>query len=174
MDSTSASATATNRDVLTGEDSAMEVRWCTEATGYGLVYFVREMLAARNESLEGKTCIVSGAGNVAIYAIEKAAELGGRVVACSDSCGVIFDEQGIDVKTLKQVKEVERLPIERYCKTRRHAISSWWKHLGDQVRCGFALRDTKRADRQGCCGTSKQWLHRSRGRGQHAHDPRGH
>lgn len=110
----------------------------TEATGYGLVYFVREMLAARNESLEGKTCVVSGAGNVAIYAIEKAAELGGRVVACSDSCGVVFDEQGIDVETIKQLKEVDRLPIERYCKARKHARYQAGGNIWE-IKCDVAL-----------------------------------
>lgn len=92
-----------------------------EATGYGLGYFVQEMLAARNETLEDKTCIVSGSGNVAIYAIEKVTQLGGRVIACSDSKGVIIDNEGIDLPTLKQVKEIDRLPISHYCAIRKQA-----------------------------------------------------
>ncbi|EUJ61593.1 glutamate dehydrogenase [Listeria fleischmannii FSL S10-1203] len=86
----------------------------TEATGYGLVYFTKEMLAATNQSLKNKTVVVSGSGNVAIYAIEKAEELGAKVVACSDSSGYIFDQEGINLKTLKQIKEVERRRIHTY------------------------------------------------------------
>lgn len=93
----------------------------TEATGYGLVYFVEEMLKMRGESLEGKTCVVSGAGNVAIYTIEKVHQLGGKVVACSDSDGVVFDEQGIDVPLLKQLKEVERRRLKDYTQYRPQA-----------------------------------------------------
>lgn len=85
-----------------------------EATGYGLAYFVQEMLRARNDSLDGKTCIVSGSGNVAIYTIEKIHALGGRVVACSDSRGVLHDATGIDVTAVKQIKEVGRGPLDRY------------------------------------------------------------
>ena len=85
-----------------------------EATGYGLVFFVQEMLKVQGQSLQGKTCVVSGAGNVAIYTIEKVHSLGGRVVACSDSGGYVFDEDGIDLALLKQIKEVERGRLERY------------------------------------------------------------
>lgn len=92
-----------------------------EATGYGLVYFVDEMLKVRGEGLDGKTCIVSGAGNVAIYTIEKIQHLGGKVVACSDSSGYVYDERGIDLEVLKQVKEVERARIEAYAFNRKHA-----------------------------------------------------
>lgn len=86
----------------------------TEATGYGVAFFVKEMLAVRGEELSGKTCVVSGSGNVAIYAIEKIHQLGGKVVACSDSDGIIYDKQGIDLELLKQVKEVERRRIKDY------------------------------------------------------------
>ncbi len=86
----------------------------TEATGYGAVYFVREMLKMRKESLEGKTCVVSGSGNVAIYTIEKLGELGAKVVACSDSNGVIVHEKGIDLELVKRLKEVERRRIADY------------------------------------------------------------
>ncbi|MCW5605049.1 MAG: NADP-specific glutamate dehydrogenase [Burkholderiales bacterium] len=86
----------------------------TEATGYGAVYFVREMLKMRKESLEGKTCIVSGSGNVAIYTMEKLAELGAKVIACSESNGVIVHEKGIDLDLVKRLKEVERRRISDY------------------------------------------------------------
>ncbi|WP_161980471.1 NADP-specific glutamate dehydrogenase [Streptococcus sp. S784/96/1] len=86
----------------------------TEATGYGVVYFAEQMLKARGENFAGKTAIVSGSGNVAIYAIQKLHELGAKVVACSDSSGYIYDENGINVETLKQLKEVERARIVQY------------------------------------------------------------
>ncbi|MFH1043906.1 MAG: NADP-specific glutamate dehydrogenase [Pseudomonadota bacterium] len=86
----------------------------TEATGYGAVYFVREMLKARKDTLGGKTCVVSGSGNVAIYTIEKMHELGAKVIACSDSNGVIVHEKGIDLALLKKLKEVERRRISDY------------------------------------------------------------
>src|SRR5687768_2981685 len=79
-----------------------------EATGYGAVFFAQEMLKAKGDSLEGKTCIVSGSGNVAIYAIEKLEQLGAKVVACSDSSGVIYHKQGLNLDSIKQLKEVER------------------------------------------------------------------
>lgn len=85
-----------------------------EATGYGSAFFVNEMLKARGDSLEGKTCVVSGAGNVAIYTIEKISQLGGKVVACSDSNGYVYHEKGIDLELLKQLKEVERKRISEY------------------------------------------------------------
>lgn len=88
-----------------------------EATGYGLVFFVQEMLKARGESFEGKTCVVSGAGNVSLYTIEKVLELGGKVVACSDSGGYIYDENGIDLECVKQIKEVQRGRISEYSKS---------------------------------------------------------
>ncbi|MGF1546352.1 MAG: NADP-specific glutamate dehydrogenase [Thiotrichales bacterium] len=86
----------------------------TEATGYGAVFFVEEMLKARAQSLADKTCIVSGSGNVAIYAIEKIHQLGGKVIACSDSNGVIVDEAGIDLNLVKEIKEIERRRISVY------------------------------------------------------------
>jgi glutamate dehydrogenase (NADP+) len=86
----------------------------TEATGYGTVYFVQEMLQDQGDSFEGKTVVVSGSGNVSIYAIEKARELGAKVVACSDSNGYIYDKNGINLATVKQLKEVERKRISEY------------------------------------------------------------
>lgn len=86
----------------------------TEATGYGLVYFTEEMLKEKNASFQGKTVVVSGSGNVAIYAVEKIMQLGGKVVAMSDSAGYIVDENGINLDTIKQLKEVERKRIKDY------------------------------------------------------------
>ncbi len=85
-----------------------------EATGYGTVFFAQEMLRARGESLEGRKCVVSGSGNVAIYAIEQLVQLGAKVIACSDSNGVIVHEAGLDLDLLKQIKEVERRRIRDY------------------------------------------------------------
>ncbi|MGO4886832.1 NADP-specific glutamate dehydrogenase [Anaerobacillus sp. MEB173] len=86
----------------------------TEATGYGTVYFVEEMLKDNGDSFEGKTVVISGSGNVSIYAIEKATELGAKVVACSDSNGYVYDENGINLDTVKRLKEVERKRISEY------------------------------------------------------------
>ncbi len=86
----------------------------TEATGYGTVYFVQEMLKDQGDSFQGKTVVVSGSGNVSIYAIEKATELGAKVVACSDSSGYIYDKNGINLETVKRLKEVERKRIKEY------------------------------------------------------------
>ncbi|MCM3764137.1 NADP-specific glutamate dehydrogenase [Neobacillus niacini] len=86
----------------------------TEATGYGTVYFVEEMLKDKGLSFDGSTVVVSGSGNVSIYAIEKATQLGAKVVACSDSCGYIYDENGINLETVKQIKEVDRQRISEY------------------------------------------------------------
>ena len=86
----------------------------TEATGYGLCYFTNAMLKANGKSFEGKTVVISGSGNVAIYATEKATELGAKVVALSDSNGYIYDKNGIDLAAVKQIKEVERKRIKEY------------------------------------------------------------
>ena len=86
----------------------------TEATGYGLCYFVQEMLKSANTDFSGKTVVISGSGNVAIYATEKAQQLGAKVIALSDSNGYIVDENGIDLKVVKQIKEVERKRIKEY------------------------------------------------------------
>jgi len=86
----------------------------TQATGYGLVYFVEKMLADLGTDFEGKTVVVSGSGNVAIYAIEKAQSLGAKVIACSDSAGYIYDAQGINLNIVKQIKEVRRGRIKEY------------------------------------------------------------
>jgi glutamate dehydrogenase (NADP+) len=94
----------------------------TEATGYGTVYFVEEMLKARGDSIEGKIAVVSGSGNVAIYTIEKIHQLGGKVVACSDSNGYVYDEEGIDLDAVKLLKEVQRRRIKEYVEHRPDAV----------------------------------------------------
>lgn len=86
----------------------------TQATGYGAVYFAQNMLEGSGDTLAGKTCVVSGAGNVAIYTIEKLYQLGAKPVTCSDSRGMIYHEQGIDLATLKQLKEVESACLSQY------------------------------------------------------------
>lgn len=110
----------------------------TEATGYGLVYFLECMLSTRSIPVEGLKAVVSGSGNVAIYAIEKLAHMGATVLACSDSSGFIHDPAGIDLKLLKQIKEVERGRISNYAERRqgaRYASSgSIW-----EVECDIAL-----------------------------------
>ena len=92
-----------------------------EATGYGLLYIVQEMLKCHGDSLEGKTCIVSGAGNVATYAIEKCYQLGGKPVTCSDSTGWVYDPEGIDLAALKEIKEVKRARLSEYKNYRPNA-----------------------------------------------------
>ncbi len=131
-----------------------------EASGYGCAYFMEEMLKAFGESFEDKSCVVSGSGNVAVYAIEKIQELGGRVVACSDSGGYVYDEDGIDFETLRQIKEVEGGRISEYAdeqKDRAH-----YEEGGNiwEVPCEVALpsatqnelgqEDAKRLIENGC------------------------
>jgi len=105
--------------VLTGKG----LRWGgsrvrTEATGYGTTFFIQSMLATRGETFEGKRVVVSGSGNVAIYTMEKVIELGGKVVACSDSDGIVVDEDGIDLNLVKEVKERRRERISQYVRMR--------------------------------------------------------
>ena len=99
----------TGKNVLFGGSLAR-----TEATGYGNVYFAQHMMQGRGDSLEGKTCVVSGAGNVATYCCEKLYHIGAKPVTVSDSRGMIYDADGIKVDVLKQVKEVERASLTRY------------------------------------------------------------
>ena len=93
----------------------------TEATGYGLLYITEELMKCHGESMEGKTVVVSGAGNVAIYAIQKAQQMGAKVVTCSDSTGWIYDPEGIDVELLREVKEVKRARLTEYAAARPSA-----------------------------------------------------
>ncbi|AVV47144.1 NADP-specific glutamate dehydrogenase [Streptomyces sp. ID05-04B] len=90
----------------------------TEATGYGAVYFAQEMLATRGQGFDGRKAVVSGSGNVALYAIEKVHALGGSVVACSDSSGFLVDADGIDLELLKTVKEVRRARLSDYAEAK--------------------------------------------------------
>jgi glutamate dehydrogenase (NADP+) len=124
----------------------------TEATGYGLIYFVREMLKERGETFYGKKVVISGSGNVAIYAHEKASMLGAKVVAMSDSTGYIYDEDGIDLDIIKQIKERERKRISEYLKYCPNAkfvpdCSKIW-----QVKCNIALpcATQNELDEEGC------------------------
>ena len=136
----------------------------TEATGYGTVFFLNEMLKVRGHSLEGKTCVVSGSGNVAIYAIEKIHELGGKVIACSDSNGVIVDKNGLDLDLIKRIKEVERRRISVYADEKPGST-----YLADggiwNVPCEIALpcatqnelngKDAKKLVEQGCIAVAE-------------------
>ena len=92
-----------------------------EATGYGAVYFAENMLAAKNDTLRGKYCLVSGSGNVAIYTIEKLYELGAKPVTCSDSKGMVYDPKGIDLVLLKEIKEKRRESLHEYVNARPEA-----------------------------------------------------
>jgi glutamate dehydrogenase (NADP+) len=118
-----------------------------EATGYGAVYFASEMLGTRNETLEGKTCLVSGSGNVAQYTVEKILQLGGKVVTLSDSNGYVYDEEGIDEKKLKfvmELKNIRRGRIKEYTETYKNAVytqldsnmdhNPLWNH---KAQCAF-------------------------------------
>ena len=114
----------------------------TEATGYGLLYLTQEMLKCNGIDIAGKTVCVSGAGNVAIYAIQKAQQLGAKVVTCSDSTGWIYDAEGIDVEVLKDVKEVKRARLDAYAAARSSAVYHDKKAEGSNVwsiKCDIAL-----------------------------------
>ena len=110
----------------------------TEATGYGLLYFTEEMLKCNNSDIKGKTVCVSGSGNVAIYAVEKAEMLGANVVTVSDSTGWIYDKDGIDVKLLKEIKEVKRARLTEYAKARPSAEYHEGRGVW-QIKCDVAL-----------------------------------
>ncbi len=110
----------------------------TEATGYGLVYFAQEMLKDLGTSFDGKTVVVSGSGNVAIYATEKCQQLGAKVVALSDSNGYIYDEEGIDLAAVKEIKEVKRGRIKEYLEYRPNAKYTEGKGIWS-IKCDVAL-----------------------------------
>ena len=131
----------------------------TQATGYGLLYLVDEMLRCNGKSLEGKTVVVSGAGNVATYAIEKAWQLGAKPVTCSDSTGWIYDPDGIDVATLIDVKQVKRARLTEYAKARPNAVyhegkGVWSTHCDVALPCAtqneLHLEDAKMLVANGC------------------------
>ena len=110
----------------------------TEATGFGLVYFVDEMLKHNKMEMAGKTVVISGSGNVAIYACKKATELGAKVVAMSDSSGYIYDADGIKLDTVKRLKEVERKRIKEY--VAEHASAEYHEGRGVWgIKCDIAL-----------------------------------
>ena len=110
----------------------------TEATGYGLLYLTKEMLKCNNNDIAGKTVVVSGAGNVAIYAIQKAQQMGAKPVTCSDSTGWIYDSEGIDVELLKEVKEVKRARLTEYAAARPSAEYHEGRGVWS-VKCDVAL-----------------------------------
>lgn len=111
----------------------------TEATGYGCVYFVEEMLKSKGLSFEGSTVVVSGSGNVSIYAIQKAVQLGAKVVACSDSNGFVYDKDGINFETVKRLKEVERKRISEYVKDHPNAVYTEGCEKIWSIPCDIAL-----------------------------------
>jgi len=113
----------------------------TQATGYGLCYFTDEMLKANGKSFNGATVAISGSGNVAIYATEKATELGAKVVTVSDSNGYIYDPDGIDLDVVKQIKEVERGRIKEYVERTSHANATYTEGCKGvwTVKCDIAL-----------------------------------
>jgi len=137
----------------------------TEATGYGLCYYTDEMLKDNKKSFKGATVVISGSGNVAIYATEKATKLGGKVVALSDSNGYVYDADGIDLPCVKQLKEVERKRISEYVKTHPKAVytegcSGIWS-----IKCDIALpcatqneldeTSAKLLVKNGCCAVAE-------------------
>jgi len=109
-----------------------------EATGYGLLYLTNELFKTKGAELKGKTAVVSGAGNVAIYAIEKATELGAKVVTCSDSTGWVYDPDGIDLVALKEIKEVKRARLTEYTTYRPNAEYHEGRGVWS-VKCDVAL-----------------------------------
>ncbi|EXM39393.1 MAG: NADP-specific glutamate dehydrogenase [Ruminococcus sp.] len=110
----------------------------TEATGYGLLYLTEELLKTHGQDIAGKTVVVSGAGNVAIYAIQKAQQLGAKVVTCSDSTGWVYDPDGIDVAALKEIKEVKRERLTEYKKYRPNSEYHEGKGVW-RIKCDVAL-----------------------------------
>jgi glutamate dehydrogenase (NADP+) len=131
----------------------------TEATGYGCVYFVNEMLASRDDGFKGKKVVVSGSGNVAIYTHEKVTQLGGKVIAMSDSNGVIHDRSGIKLETIKLLKEVQRRRIKDYCEYHKSGHYTPNGNVWD-IPCDVAFpsatenentaKDAKRLVKNGC------------------------
>jgi glutamate dehydrogenase (NADP+) len=110
----------------------------TEATGYGLMYFVEEMLKYNKIEMKDKICVVSGSGNVAIYATQKAHEMGAKVVAVSDSGGYVYDPDGIKVETVQKIKEVERKRISEYVKYHPNATYTAGRGIWS-IKCDIAL-----------------------------------
>jgi glutamate dehydrogenase (NADP+) len=113
----------------------------TEATGFGLCYFTEEMLKANGKSFKDQTVVISGSGNVAIYATKKATEFGAKVVALSDSNGYIYDPDGIDLPVVQQIKEVERGRIKEYVERTSHANATYTEGCSGiwSIKCDIAL-----------------------------------
>lgn len=136
----------------------------TQATGYGLVYILEEMLKSHGENLEGKTAIVSGSGNVAIYTVEKAVQLGAKVVAMSDSNGYIYDKDGIKLDVVKEIKEVRRGRIKEYADEVPGSVYTEGKGIWS-IPCDIALpcatqnelnlEDAKRLKANGCIAVAE-------------------
>lgn len=131
----------------------------TEATGYGTVYFLLNMLRERGESIDGKTVVVSGAGNVAQYAVQKAEQLGAKVVTVSDSNGYVYDPDGIDFDTLVDIKQVKRGRIKEYVESRPSAVyhegaRPWGENCDIALPCAtqneLHLEDAKKLVSNGC------------------------
>ena len=139
----------------------------TEATGYGATYFINEALRVRNDSFDGKTCLVSGSGNVAIYTIEKIHQLGGTCIACSDSNGVIIHEKGLDLDLIKQLKEVERRRISDYISFHKDAKYIQGGNIWD-IPCQVAMpsatqnelngKDAKTLVNNGCIANAASYI----------------
>ncbi len=128
-------AVLTGRSICYGGSLARK-----EATGFGLIYLVSEMLKTKaNTTLNNKTVVISGSGNVAIYACQKAQELGAKVVAMSDSSGYVYDENGIDLSLIKQIKEVERARISEYAKRKGNATFTKGSKNIWNVKCDVAF-----------------------------------
>jgi glutamate dehydrogenase (NADP+) len=167
----------TNRyesSVVTGKGTewgGAQVR--AEATGYGTAFFAREMLRATGDDLDGKTCVVSGSGNVAIFAIEKIHQLGGTVVACSDSDGFVHDPAGIELDTLKEVKLVQRGRLRDYALRRGTATFVEEGNIWS-IACDLAVPAATQNELNGKRRThaDQEWLPDGRGGREHAHLPR--
>ena len=140
----------------------------TEATGYGLLYITEEMLKSNGKDIAGKTIVVSGAGNVATYAIQKAWQLGAKPVTCSDSTGWIYDPDGIDVDTLIDVKQVKRARLTEYAAARPNAEYHEGKGVWS-VKCDIALPCATQNELLIDDATGCQRMLRSLRRRQHAH-----
>ena len=154
-----------------------------EATGYGCVYFASEMLAVRNQTLEGKVCLVSGSGNVAQFTVEKLIELGAKVVTLSDSSGFIYDEEGIDQGKLafvKRLKNVRRGRIKEYVDKYSQAVyteadssldyNPLWNH---KANCAFPCATQNEINGKDAQNLTEERRHAGRGRVEHAFDPGG-
>ncbi len=136
----------------------------TEATGYGLIYLTEEMLKANGHDIAGKTVCVSGSGNVAIYAVEKAQQLGASVITVSDSSGWIYDPQGIDLAALKKIKEVKRARLTEYIKYRPNAEyhegrGVWFVKCDIALPCAtqneLTLEDAQTLVKNGCIAVAE-------------------